>query len=115
MTPQAFSDLKTGTRIKMKYKEHTGRKFNREFEVGRTSYSKRNKVKTRRLYPVENGQANKSNNIAPYKLFYREATDRVTMSHGGAYSKMQSFENLGMKKAYKRASARDLLLKALIA
>jgi hypothetical protein len=127
MTKQNFHSLKSGDRIKLTYKIDRETKTE-ELQVGRESYSKRNFTTTKKLHPVINGKADKTIDVSIYSMEnHPNLSDMLRLSDGRARwgnTEMQSFELLpskkakkkrGMKKAYKRASARDLLLKALIA
>lgn len=88
ITDREYDALRPGQRIFMGVSGGFMQSGEKEFEVGRTSYSKKYDVYTKALYPVEDGVPVKKGR-AKWKLFKRPTG--VTLGHGGMGTVIKSF------------------------
>ena len=88
ITDKDFDELRPGKRFFMAISDGWGDRVEREFEVGRTTYSKKYDVYSKTLYPVEEGQPVKKGR-AKY-VMYKRGTG-ISVGHGGMGVVIRSF------------------------
>jgi len=87
---ETYESLKKGQRVLIDTSSIMGGRREREFEVGRTSLSRKYDVYTKALYPVEGGVP-VTRGRAKWKLFLRNKSGRVSLAHGDMGMGMESF------------------------
>jgi len=90
MTEDEFNSLRPGTRLMITYSSVMAGSGDLEFEVGRTAYSKKYDVYSKRLYLVRDGKLIKGGN--PYTL--RNRKGNVSLAFGDLSVQLKSFKKL---------------------
>jgi len=90
MTENEFNDLRPGSRLMITYTSVMAGSGDLEFEVGRTAYSKKYDVYSKRLYLVRDGAVSKSG--MPYTL--RSRKGNVSLAFGDLAVQLKSFKKL---------------------
>jgi len=91
ITPEMYARMKPGTRVLLGVKGPMISGGPIEFEVGRTSYSKKYDVFSKRLHPLDEEGSAIKRGVAPWTLFQREGGD-ISLAHSNMGVVMTSFE-----------------------
>ena len=94
ISAQDFDGMRKGQRVQMDLGTNlmVGK---REFEVGRTTYSKKYDVYSKALYPIDENDQPVTSGIAKWTLFKRP--EGVSLAHGNMGTVVKTFRKVGAK------------------